>query len=118
MDVLIRHNYSQNDVDRAQVKRSEFKRNTYTSGSANLDDLIALRKAVVLCDSHARKFKPRAVSYELHPAKNLRIVQGNCDVCKTMGLATLFLPESLASEERRKYEDYRRGIEYAHIVAQ
>ena len=118
LDFLIRRKWSPQEISRARAKATEFRRNRYTSGSAQLDDMIALGKAIVLCDSHARKFKPRAARYELHPAQNMRRVQGNCDVCKMFGMATLFLPESSALEERKKAEDYRRCCEYAHIVAQ
>lgn len=117
VDVLVRRDYSPRQVNLAELKRVEFRRNHYTSGSAHLDDMITLGKAIVLCDSHARKFKPRLARYELHPAQNMRRVQGNCDVCQAMGLATLFLPESQAVDERRKYEKYRRASEYAHVVA-
>lgn len=117
MEILVRQNYSPDQVRKADVKRAEFRRNRYTSGSAHLDDMIELQKAIVLCDSHALKFRPRAAHYELHPAKNMRRVQGNCDVCQTFGAATLFLHESQAVDERRKYDNYRRCSEYAHVVA-
>ena len=117
MEVLVRREYSPQEVRLADVKRAEFRRNRYTSGSAHLDDMIELQKALVLCDSHAMKFKPQAAHYELHPAKNMRRVQGNCDVCQEFGAATLFLHESQAVDERRKYDNYRRCSEYAHVVA-
>ncbi len=116
--ILVRKDFTPGEIKRAEVKAAEFRRNRYTSGSAHLDDMIELRKAVILCDSHARKFKPRAARYELHPATNLRRVQGNCDVCKAFGLATLFLHESQAIDERRKHEKHQRASEYAHVVAQ
>ena len=118
MDILVRQSYTPTQVEVAKVRAAEFRRNRYTSGSAHLDDMIALGKAVILCDQHARKFKPRAARYQPHPAPNLRRVQGNCDVCKLFGLAALYLPESLALDERRKYEKHKRAIEYGHIVAQ
>ena len=118
MEILVRQNYTPGQVDVAKVKAAEFRRNRYTSGSAHLDDMIALGKALILCDQHARKFKPRLARYELHPADTLRRVQGNCDWCKMFGFATLFLPESLALDERRKVEKHKRAMEYAHVVAQ
>lgn len=118
MEILVRQSYTPTEIEAAKVRAAQFRRNRYTSGFAHLDDMIALGKAVILCDSHARKFSPRAARYELHPAKNMRRVQGNCDVCKVFGLATLFLPESLALDERRKNEKYMRAMEYAHVVAQ
>ena len=118
MDILVRQSYTPTQVEVARLKAAEFRRNRYTTGSAHLDDMIALGKAIILCDWHMRRFKPRAARYELHPAPNMRRVTGNCDVCKAMGLATLFLPESLAMDERRKYEKHKRAMEYAHVVAQ
>ena len=118
MEILVRQDYTPRQVEAAKVKAAEFRRNPYTTGSANLDNMIALRKAVILCDSHVRKFKPKVARYELHPSPNLRRVQGNCDHCRTFGFATLFLHESIAIDERRKVEKHRRAMEYATIVAQ
>ena len=118
MEILVRKDYTAAEVDVAKVKATEFRRNRYTSGSTHLDDMITLRKALILCDLHARKFKPRAARYELHPAENMRRVQGNCDWCKMFNCATLFLHESQALDERRKYEKHKRAMEYAHVVAQ
>lgn len=117
MEILVRKDYTPGEIERSKVKAVEFRRNPYTSGSAHLDDLIALRKALILCDQHAKKFKPRAAHYELHPAKNLRRVMGNCDCCRVFGPGALFLHESQAVDERRKNELYQRACEYDRIVA-
>ena len=117
MDILVRQEYTEVQVKRAAVKASEFRRNRYTSGSAHLDDMIALRKALILCDQHALKFKPRAAHYELHPSPSMRRVQGNCDVCKVFQPGALFLHESQALDERRKNELYRKACEYDAIAA-
>ncbi len=117
MEIIVPQQYTSRQIKFADVKRTEFRPSRYTSGSANLDNMIALRKAVILCTTHARKFKPKSAHYELHPAKNMRRVQGPCDVCRAFGLATLFLHESQAMDERRKTEKYRRASEYAHVVA-
>jgi len=117
VEFLVRKGWSALQVQWADLKRLEFRRNRYTSGSANLDDMIALQKAVILCDSHSRRFNQRAARYELHPAENMRRVQGNCDVCKRLGLSTLFLPQQQAIGERKKRDDYKRCLEYARIVS-
>lgn len=118
MEIIVRKDYTPGAIELAKLKSAEFRRNRYTSGSAHLDDMIELRKAIILCESHARKFKPRQAHYELHPAQNMRRVQGNCDVCRIFGLATLYLHASQALDERRKYEKHKRALEYAHVVAQ
>ena len=115
MDILVPQKYTVRQIKRADVKRSEFRPSRYTSGSANLDDMVATGRAVILCDAHTRKFSPRAAKYRAHPAKNMRQVIGNCDVCKQAGLSSLFLNEQQADEERKKLERFKRAIEYGHI---
>ena len=116
MDILVRHEYTPGQVRQAHLKSLEFKRNRTTSGCANLDDQIAIGKAVILCDVHARRFSPTAARYRAHPDKNLRRVIGNCDVCKQFGLSALFLNEKDAHDEQRKVEKFKLALEYAHIL--
>ena len=115
MEILVPQKYTALEVKKADLKRSEFRRNPYTSGSANLDDMVALGKAVILCGGHARKFEPRKAHYRAHPDKNLRRVVGNCDICKMYGLSFLFLNEKDADEEHRKLEKFKRAVEYGSI---
>ena len=115
MTILVRKDHTPQEIRRAEVRRDEFRRNPFTSGSANLDDMIACRKAVILCDSHARKFNARAAKYELHPAENMRRVQGACDVCKVFGLSTLFICAQDALVERKKEGAWRAALEYGKL---
>lgn len=61
-------------------------------------DLVALRRAVTLCDFCAPKFNPRRNGYEVW-RKNLR-ANGRCDGCNTMtfrptGAMVMYIHESL-----------------------
>lgn len=116
LEIIVPGKYTERQKQVAAVKSMEFKRNPYTSGSAHLDNMIALNKALILCDTHKRKFKAKDARYMPHPAKNLRRVRGNCDVCKQFDLGFLFLCERDGLEEMRKLEKWQRGIEYAHYV--
>lgn len=116
MEIIVPGEYTPLQKQVADVKRLEFRRNPYTSGSAHLDNMIALNKALILCDTHKRKFNAKAARYQPHPAKNLRRVRGNCDVCKQFDLGFLFICERDAVDERRKAEKHRVGLEYAHFV--
>ena len=116
MEIIVPGHYTERDKEVAAAKRSEFKRNPYTTGSAHLDDMIALNKALILCDTHKRKFNAKAAKYRIHPAENLKRVRGNCDVCKQFVLATLFLNERDWNDENVKLEKWKRGLEYAHFV--
>lgn len=116
LDLLIPQKRSQQQIAVEDTRRVEFRPGRYTSGSANLDDMVALKKAVILCATHTRKFDPKKAHYRAHPDKGLRRVIGNCDVCKVVGLSSLFLNEVDAEAELRKFEKYNRAREYGHIV--
>lgn len=117
MDILIPGSYTPRQIKRAEAKRSEFRTTRYTSGVAHLDNLIALGKAVILCDSHARKFEPKKAHYRAHPDLNMRRVIGQCDVCKLTSLSRLFLNEKDAYEQQRSREKFQRGVEYGRFAA-
>ena len=116
LEIIVTQKYTEQQKQVAAVKRTEFRRNPYTSGSANLDNMISLCKALVLCDTHKRKFNAKAARYRQHPAKQLRRVRGNCDVCKQFDLGFLFICDRDADEEQRKLDKWQRGIEYAHFA--
>ncbi len=115
--ILVPQRRTQREIDRAETKSAEFRQNRYTSGSANLDNMIELCKAVILCDPHARKFQPAKAHYEQHPDPKLRRVQGHCDVCKQFGMARLFICGRDAAETRKGLEKFKRDLEYATIVS-
>lgn len=113
--IIVPQKYTARQVKQAELKRDEFRRNPYTSGSANLDNMIALGKAVILCPDHTRKFSPKQAHYRAHPDKKFRRVLGNCDVCKAFGLSSLFLNEKDADEEQKKLERFNRAREYGTL---
>lgn len=116
MEILIRHDYTPRQIKKAELKRDEFRPSRYTSGSANLDNQIALKMAVILCPDHTRRFSPKQARYRAHPDAKLRRVLGNCDVCKQYGLSNLFLNEKDAYEEQKKVERFKRALEYGALV--
>ena len=115
--IIVRGKYTPKDIARAETKRVEFKPNRYTSGSANLDNMIALDKAVILCPAHTRKFDPKAARYRAHPDKKLRRVVGRCDVCQELGLSFLFLNERDAEAQQRIVERAKRAMEYGRFYS-
>lgn len=117
LEIIVPGKYTPLQKQVADVKRLEFRRNPYTSGSANLDNMIALGKAVLLCGTHVRKFNAKAAKYRKHPAKNLQRVRGNCDVCREFALTHLFICERDAETELAKLNKWQRGAEYAHFVS-
>lgn len=115
MEILAPQKYTVKQINRAATRRVEFRPNRYTSGSANLDDMVALNKAVILCSVHSRKFDPVAARYRAHPDKTMRRVCGRCDVCQEYGLSFLYLNEKDADTEHRKVERFKRALEYGRI---
>ena len=116
IDILIRSTYTPRQEKQAQLERDKFRRNRYTSGYANLDDMVQLGKAVILCQTHVRKFEPKRARYQAHPQKNLRRVFGECDICKIHELSFLFINDRDADEERKKLEKYQRAMEYRALL--
>lgn len=114
--ILVPQKYTARQVKQAELKRDEFRKNPYTSGCANLDNMIACNKVVILCPDHTRKFSPKQAHYRAHPDKTLRRVFGNCDVCQHYGPSNLFLPEAQADLEHQKLERFRRALEYATLM--
>ena len=117
MDILVRQNYTSKQINQARLVSAEFRPSRYTSGCANLDNMIELGKAVILCATHTRKFSPKQAHYRAHPAKNMRRVIGSCDVCKEFGPSHLFLNERDADEEQKKLERFKRALEYSGFYA-
>ena len=116
MDILVGRKHSAAEIEAAKVKAAEFRRNRYTTGSAHLDDMVTLGKAVILCAVHTRKFSPKQAHYRAHPDKRMRRVNGQCDVCKAPELCFMFLNEKQAHEEEVKLEKFNRAREYGHIT--
>lgn len=116
MDIIVGRTYSAAEVETAKLKAAEFRRNRYTTGSAHLDDMITLGKAVILCETHSRKFSPKKAHYRAHPEKRMRRVNGQCDVCRAMDLCFMFLNEKQADEEQMKLEKFNRAREYGHFT--
>ena len=117
MQILVPQQYTKRQIKAAELKREEFRPSRYTSGSANLDNMIELGKAVLLCATHTRKFNAVKARYSAHPDKKLRRVVGNCDVCQEHGLSFLFLNERDAHGELMKVEKFKRSLEYGHRVS-
>ena len=116
MEILVRNNYSPLAVKQAELARTEFRPSKFTSGSARLDNMIALGKAVLLCDTHSRKFKPFHYHYMAHPDKNMAHAKGRCDVCQQVGLQRLYLNEKDGLEQREKLDKFNRSLEYGTIL--
>ncbi len=75
--IIIRKNVTPADL----AKRREHPgRKVGATHGSYISDLAELKKAIVLCDSCAWRFRPRTYGYLRHT--KFPIVQGNCDACK------------------------------------
>lgn len=116
MEILVRQNFTEADRKKAEIDASEYRKSKAASGASNLLDLTDLKKSVVLCDSHARKFGHRkGFPYRLHP-EHSRVI-GRCDVCQAWGPGRFFLNEPDWLQAVKALEKWRRGLEYAAIVS-
>ena len=116
MDILVKKHYTPLQVKREELARTEFRPSRFTSGSARLDNLIALGKALLLCTTHSRKFKPFKSHYMAHPDPQLKRAHGRCDICQQLGLHHMFLNEEDGMEQRDKVARFQRALEYGKIL--
>lgn len=86
---------SRREAKRREAKRSlsQGRREGKLHGS-HVADIVALRKALILCQMCSPKFDAPRNHY--HRARRWGTVQGTCDACKEVGLHQLLLHSSLA----------------------
>lgn len=114
MDIIVRQDFTAADVKKAELDASEFRKGKSTSAASNVLNLTDLKKSVVLCDSHARKFNGKH-PYRMHP-EHQRVI-GRCDYCQVWGNGFFFLDEASWLEAVKAMEKYRRNLEYATVVS-
>lgn len=113
-EFLIKRDFTAQDVKKARLAASEYRKNRVTSGAENVLNMADLKQTVILCDSDARKLH-RKHGYRLHP-EHSRVI-GRCDFCQQYGQALLFLDEKSWLQAVKAKEDFKRAIEYARIVS-
>lgn len=116
-DILVRKDYSKEDLKRADLARAEFRPSKATTRVSNLLDQADLGKTVLLCEDHVRQFATPAVlsKYGYRHMTDYPFVIGNCDYCKVPGHMQMFMREDLFAEVWRTKEQQRRDREYAAI---
>lgn len=116
MDILVRQNFTEADAKKARLDAAEFRKSKATSEVSSLLSFIDLKKSVILCDSHVRKFNAAAHHYKAHPEFS-RVI-GNCDVCQQRVLGRFFVHEQEWITLRKAQEKFKRSLEYAAIASQ
>jgi hypothetical protein len=86
MIVIVKRDWGVKDI--AKSYEDPGRKKGKPSGSY-IDDLVALKKAVILCDSCLHKFNAERAKYE-KPAR-YSTVRAKCDDCREFGFGTLFL---------------------------
>ncbi len=86
MLVIVKRDWGIRDVLKSQEDPGRKKGKP--SGSY-IDDLTALKKAVILCDACVKRFNAKKAGYE-KPAR-FSTVRAKCDDCREMGFGTLFM---------------------------
>lgn len=85
MLVIVKRDWNLRDI--AESFEDPGRKKGKPSGSY-IDDLVALKKAVILCDGCVRKFSAERAGYE-RPAR-FSTVRAKCDDCREFGFGTLF----------------------------
>jgi hypothetical protein len=114
VDILVTQGFTEVDAKKADLKRAEYRKSRATSEVSNLLNFVDLKKSVVLCESHVRRFNLKSHGYRLHPTYSR--VNGMCDVCQQLGPGRMFQPEAEWLETMKRLEQIKRDREYASIV--
>ena len=84
--IIVKRDWGIQDVLKSQEDPGRKKGKP--SGSY-IDDLVSLKKAVILCDGCLHKFNAERSGYK-KPSK-YSVVRAKCDDCREFGFGTLFL---------------------------
>ena len=88
LTVIVPRVYTQQQIAESYAVKGRPKGRT---PSSHVDDMVALRKLVLLCDFCRPKWNPRKDHYELYQKIP---VAGNCDACGDhVWTGTAFIPE-------------------------
>jgi len=115
MEILVRQNFTEKDAKEARLAAAEFRKGSSTSGASNVLNMTDLKKSIILCDTHVRKFNWRSHGYRRAP-EHARVI-GRCDVCQAWGSGWLYLDEQLWLEKYRAAEKFKRALEYATVIS-
>jgi hypothetical protein len=115
MDILVRQDFTREDIKQARLDGMEFRKGKKTSGASNVLNMTDLKKSVILCDTHQRKFGKGKHGYKL-AHEHSRVI-GRCDVCQAWGNGWLYLSEELWLSQFKAAERFKRALEYATIVS-
>ena len=116
MDIIVKKDFTVADIREAREKAAAFRKSKHTSAASNVLNFLDQKKAVVLCEPHAKKFAPDARTHGYYRQREYPYVNGDCDCCGMFGRAQLFLHEDLLNQAWATREKQRRDREYATIV--
>lgn len=114
-EIIIKKDFSAADEKKAALAASEFRKSKFTSDVSSLLNFIDLKRSIIPCDDHARRFNATAHHYRLH--FKIKRVRGNCDVCQRYVEGRFYIHENEWIEGRKAEEKFRAACEYATIVS-
>ena len=84
--IIVKQKWSQRDI--LASTEDPGRRKGKPSGSY-IDELVSLKKAVILCSNCLHKFNAKKAAYE--KPMRFSVVRGKCDDCREFNFGTLFL---------------------------
>ncbi len=118
MEIIVKNEYSEAEVKKADFARAEFRPSKATSKVTNVLDNADSYRTVLLCDQHVRDFAhPRVLSkYGYRHMTDFPFVRGNCDYCGLFDNCQVFSHESVFNDVWRTKDEQRRDAATATIV--
>lgn len=117
MDILVRQEFSKQDIKLAETKRAAYRPSKATTGASNVLDMADLGKTVTLCPDHTKQFatKPVLSKYGYRRHDDYPEVQANCDYCGLWTRCALFQHVSVFGEVLKTKAQRRADRDYATI---
>ena len=84
--ILVKRTWGLRDI--AKSFEAPARKKGKVSGS-HIDEIVANKEALILCDSCVHKFNAKTAGYA--KPRRFSTVRGMCDDCREMGFGTLFL---------------------------
>jgi hypothetical protein len=118
VEIIVKQDFSEADVKKADLIRSEFRKSKATSNVTNVLDDADSYRTVILCDDHVRAFAhPRVLSkYGYRQMTDFPFIRGNCNYCGLFTNCQVFSHESVFNDVWRTRDEQRRDAATATIV--
>jgi hypothetical protein len=118
VEIIVKKDFSENDIKRAALGGSAYRKQASTSRASNVLDMADLRKTVCLCEDHTRQFASPSVlsKYGYRKFDAYSHCMADCDYCGIFDKCQVFTHESIFSDVWKTRDERRREVATSTVV--